>query len=347
MNQPKPDIIDHLLQGKLTEREDYDYDEILAEFSVLLVKSYSLKALHYRLLADKDFVYPHYDKLFRLLGLMPELLTVIDNLPHQHYRFSHLLEQWIHCYRKYPVKLDGRLSHTCQKPFEFLYPSVSSYLCIFLTEVYYALTAKDYANKLNYIRIESQKNHDEYSSYVDNLFSCHSRLVVIRVDLFYKPDIASFQSFETAKEDLATLHNNARRNLVFRDLEGYVTKVEYGLKKKVHIHAFFFFNGHTRLGRSDVYLAQQIGEYWKNTVTKGRGEYWNCNHKKEQKYRYVGIGLVTAKDDLKQQYLKRALEYLCKKETQVIKPRDKPQAKALTRGDLRNKNSNLGRDRKF
>ena len=129
MNQP-PDIINHLLQGTLAEREDYDYDEILAEFSLLLVKPYSLKALHYRLLSDKDFVYPYYDKLFRLLGLMPELLTVIDNLPHQHYRFSHLLEQWIHCYRKYPVKLDGRLSHTCQKPFEFLYPSVGESVTI-------------------------------------------------------------------------------------------------------------------------------------------------------------------------------------------------------------------------
>ena len=48
----------------------------------------------------------------------------------------------------------------------------------------------------------------------------------------------------------------------------------------------------------------------------------------------------------KRNYLTQiAMEYLCKKKEQVIKPRDKPQTKTLTRGDLRNHNPNLGRQR--
>lgn len=143
------------------------------------------------------------------------------------------------------------------------------------------------------------------------LFSIWSKLVVIRLDLGYESHLNA--NIEDVQRDFKKFYTNARHNRIFNHLGGYILKIEYGIKKKLHLYLILFFNGNKREGRSDVHLARQIGEYWVNVITQGQGWYWNCNDEKEKKYRWVGIGLVKAKEMDKRKNLLRAVEYLCKK----------------------------------
>ena len=94
--------------------------------------------------------------------------------------------------------------------------------------------------------------------------------------------------------DFQQFKNNWRgKSTLFANLKGYIWKLEWGPGKGIHYHLIFFFDGSQVL--KDAYLAQQIGKYWTEVITKGSGLYWNCNASKDQ-YRELGIGVIRADD---------------------------------------------------
>lgn len=281
--------------------------------------------------------------LLKYLSQIPRWLALIDALPYQQYRFGTVLEQWWIAYQRYPLALDYRLEQTCIAPCKHLYPEVNGLLGIFLIELHKLLLARIHQERLWRNNRESEDNYRSYCEYVNGLFACYSRLVVLRLDFSYRSEA----SFETAQEHFQQLLNNARHNSLFDGLVGRIAKIEYGLEKQIHLHTVWFFNGHKRWKHSHIHLAESIGDYWCDNITRGEGSCHNCN-KNQNKYRYDGIGLIEARDMKKRNnLLSYVVKYLCKKDTQEIKPRNQPQAKTLFRGDLRNCNPNLGRPRSF
>ncbi|UYZ84863.1 inovirus Gp2 family protein [Entomomonas sp. E2T0] len=143
----------------------------------------------------------------------------------------------------------------------------------------------------------SQYNHDtgytdnlrEYSHYVKNLFNTYSRLLVIRVDLSYQQN--SSISYEDFRTDVDYFIKLIPSNPAFKDLVGYIWKLEHGNDKGYHVHLLLFYDGAKRW--SDYYITQQIGELWQNDITLGRGLYFNCNTPK-QKNSYLNcyLGMV-------------------------------------------------------
>lgn len=310
------------------------------EFSTLLCDPMTFQQLQHLLFAG---VYS--TGLLDYLSRIPKWLTLITALPYQQYQFGTVLEQWLIAYQRYPLALDYRLAQTCTAPREHLYPEVNGLLGIFLIELRQLLLSPSHKNRLWRNDHESNANYQSYCAYVNDLFECYSRLVVLRLDLSYQQTHVSPVTFEQTKADVQQLFKNTRHNHLFNGLEGYIGKIEYGLEKQMHIHSVWFFNAHQRRGNSHVYLAQCIGEYWCNTITHGAGTYWNCNDNRGD-YRHNGIGLIEARDaDKRHNLLSYVVKYLCKKDSQEIKPRNQPQAKTLFRGDLRNRNPNLGRPR--
>jgi hypothetical protein len=327
-------------------------EQDINNFSALLRNPEVLKGFEYLLLAG---VIPsaRHNKLLNYLTQIPRWLARITALPYRQYQFGTVLEQWLLAYQKYPLVLDYRLEQTCTNPSASSFPVMNRLLYCFLMALHRLLLSTQHRKRLYFNQREASENYKSCCAYVDGLFACCTRLVVIRLDFDYNQTFASSVTFEQAQAHLKQLLNNTRHNnKLFNELKGYIAKVEYGLDKQIHIHTLFFFNGHKRKGSSDVYLAEGIGEYWKNNVTQGTGEYWNCNENKSR-YRYVGIGLIDISDTTKRKQknlfkrknLLRVVQYFCKKDTQMIKPRHSPQAKTLFRGDLRKHNPKLGRPR--
>lgn len=159
----------------------------------------------------------------------------------------------------------------------------------------------------------AKKNHDGMIRYIDSLFEHHSRLVVIRLDLYEDGPVMSqsdiARKYWQAKYDFKHLLNNAKMNSLFDDMVGYIWSLEYGPERGYHFHLVLFFDGSQV--RDDVYLAWQIGEYWQWVITNGRGSYWNCNDKKAG-YHHLGISMIHYSDVEKINNLKQAAAYLIK-----------------------------------
>lgn len=170
-----------------------------------------------------------------------------------------------------------------------------------------------------------------FRSYIDDLFKCYSRLLVVRIDLGYlkglalkpvfaPPSCASMglQGTIGPTDDLlayATLRQHRQdlfdflRSTFGKHLCGYIWKLEYGFEKGYHYHLMLFFNG-AHLCR-DVNLGRIIGEHWNQVITAGQGNYFNCNAQKER-YDGCGIGMVSHREMDKRQHLQVAAAYLGK-----------------------------------
>ena len=118
------------------------------------------------------------------------------------------------------------------------------------------------------------------STYIDQLLEIHSKIQVIRLDLSYTKKHARKASLEDINQDLKHLLNNRRtKPSIFENMVGYIAKREYTEDKGPHIHSVFIFDG--QKVSKDAYKGDQIGEYWKNEITDGKGIFHNCNREKD------------------------------------------------------------------
>lgn len=191
-------------------------------------------------------------------------------------------------------------------------------------------------NKKTNRRLESTKK------YIDDLSKKYSKLNIVRVDLGYTKEDSKSITFEDASKDLNKMLNNTRsKPTVFGEMIGYITKKELGEDKGVHIHVAIIYNGN--IVREDITKAQQIGEYWKNNITKGKGVFHNCS---KNEYKNKAVGVIDYKDKEKRKIFdEKVLTYLCKDEQSIDSLKTNIKDRAFTRGIAPKKKSNAGRPR--
>ncbi|WP_323645029.1 YagK/YfjJ domain-containing protein [Aliarcobacter butzleri] len=191
-------------------------------------------------------------------------------------------------------------------------------------------------NKKTNRRLESTKK------YIDDLSKKYSKLNIVRVDLGYTKEDSKSITFEDASKDLNKMLNNTRsKPTVFGEMIGYITKKELGEDKGVHIHVAIIYNGN--IVREDITKAEQIGEYWKNNITKGKGLFHNCS---KNEYKDKGVGVIDYKDEEKRKIFdEKVLTYLCKDEQSIDSLKTNIKDRAFTRGIAPKKKSNAGRPR--
>ena len=182
------------------------------------------------------------------------------------------------------------------------------------------------------------------STYIDQLLESHSKIQVIRLDLSYTKEHAREASLEEINQDLKHLLNNRRtKPSIFENMVGYIAKREYTEDKGPHIHSVFIFDG--QKVSKDAYKGDQIGEYWKNEITDGKGIFHNCNREKG-KYSECALGMIDHTDETKRTVLKeKAIAYLCKEEQSIDPIKQSGTERSFTRGIAPRKKSNAGRPR--
>ncbi|EOT7379077.1 TPA: inovirus-type Gp2 protein [Enterobacter cloacae] len=155
----------------------------------------------------------------------------------------------------------------------------------------------------------SVKNLKGVMNYIGHLQECHSRLLVLRVDLSWANEHKTDITADEARKHRQQLFRNMKKNPMFRHVLGTVWKLEYGPQRKFHYHMLFILNGNK--AQQDGVIAHAFGEYWKDTITKGKGIFYNCNANK-MRYEDCGLGKLERGDSSKDKGLLKALSYITK-----------------------------------
>jgi len=189
---------------------------------------------------------------------------------------------------------------------------------------------------------KDKKRLDSTIKYIDNLSEKHSKLTIVRVDLGYRKLHSNDLNIEDANKDVEHLLNNMRtKPSIFKHKVGHVIKKEQTDDKGVHVHAMFIYDG--QKVQKDAFKGDQIGQYWEQKITDGKGSYHNCNR---NEYDRKGIGMLDHRDKEKRKILDEdVIAYLCKDEQEIKQIKGHKQVKAFTRGVIQKKKDNMGRPR--
>lgn len=183
------------------------------------------------------------------------------------------------------------------------------------------------------------------TSYINELFEKYSKLQVIRLDLYHKKTEDGPGELNEIKQDVGHLIANSRsKSTLFDDLAGRIIKFERGEERGPHAHTILFFDGHKL--QKDAHRADEIGKYWSEKITKGKGSFHNANRNKER-YEKLGIGMIDHTDTEKRQaLLEEVLPYLTKTEQSIDGIKTSTKERAFTRGTMPKPKSKAGRPRK-
>lgn len=159
------------------------------------------------------------------------------------------------------------------------------------------------------------KNFDSAVSYVDQLFSKHKSLQIVRLDCSVPAVNGDEATVKFAKECLKKFANNKRNNRLYSSMAGFLWKLEYHPSHGYFFHFMFFFLTDGWDQTPD--LARKVGDYWNMRITAGNGEYRNC---KESKNKYVSssIGVINGRDPKARDDLNRALYYMTAKDQYLV-----------------------------
>lgn len=154
--------------------------------------------------------------------------------------------------------------------------------------------AKLQENFIDKFIINNQRNQRNLKDYFNGLVDHHRKLLLVRVDLSYssqaQPSISRFN--RDVKKMVSRVQD---RDTIFKGQVGYAYRLEQGGKSKgYHCHLLVIYNGSLHI--HDSYLAQSIGELWKDKITGGDGLFFNCNQARhKEKYQVLdnlGIGMI-------------------------------------------------------
>lgn len=187
---------------------------------------------------------------------------------------------------------------------------------------------------------KNKRRQTSNEKYVDALQDKYSKLCVVRVDFGYRKDETNNLTLKKANDDINRLLNNRRNNSIFDDNVGYLLKTEYGDNKDIHFHSFFFYDG--QKVQKDLNKGEQIGEYWQDNITSGKGTYHNCNR---NNYKDNAVGMLAYRDTEKRKNLDVAMEYLVKEEQSVDFLKENKNDRTIRRGTIPKSRRNVGRPR--
>lgn len=203
----------------------------------------------------------------------------------------------------------------------------------------------------------ARQNFRSACAYLISLFARYSRLLILRIDVYYKGEGKAWARTEEAKAAFERFLRQLRNGRIVPDVLGCLHRREEGPERGIHFHILVVMDGHKR---KDAHgHTEAIGRRWVEHYTgRERGTYFNC-YAHRRAYRFNGLGLVHLSDWRKLLGLRIALRYITKPEYRVkVKGRasnagategrpTKSAGKSFRRGNFKRDDVKLGARRKL
>lgn len=199
-----------------------------------------------------------------------------------------------------------------------------------------------FINACKKVAAKAKSNFNSGRNFIFKLFTRRSRLLVLRVDLYFRPWAKALGLSSQADVLIEKFVRRLRDERIVGNYLGAIYKREDGVSRGAHWHWLIFLDGHLR---QDAYgLSRKIGEDWMRLAGKHQSSYFNC-YVKANRFKFNGLGLVHVNDAKKLLGLRAALVYLTKRDC-VLKldagkdqhfRRSKPRYKAETKRGAKRK----------
>ena len=159
--------------------------------------------------------------------------------------------------------------------------------------------------------------------YVLSLFGMRSRLLILRVDLYVRPESREWGYTDEADAAFDHFADALARGQIVPDVVGWMAAREEGIWRGRHYHVWVAVDAHEH--RAGANLAKLLGEYWVDECVGSPklGSYFNC-FALLKKYRHLGIGTVRCDDANKLLGVFYAVRYLLKESVALIPQSNRP-----------------------
>ncbi|MBR7798888.1 YagK/YfjJ domain-containing protein [Undibacterium fentianense] len=200
------------------------------------------------------------------------------------------------------LRSSGRRSNVC---------AIDSYNEI-IVKLMEAAKGDDYRRRLDSRRKSAVHNCQSVSSHISSLFKMHAQLHIVRIDLLTSrcPNPQPVD-IDAAHALLKIFLKDNHRNALFRNVIGYIWKLEYSKLKGTYFHFVLL------LEKSDLlltdFIADKFGKFWAESVTNNQGSYLICK-KGVTMRRSSGVGVIAANENDVLRSLSADLEYLMLKD---------------------------------
>lgn len=191
-----------------------------------------------------------------------------------------------------------------------------------------------------------RRNTASLLTYIDGLFGCWGRNLVIRLDTGYQrdfvkgdgDDVIDYAQVRAHREAfLAYLHSASCPVL----LRGFAWSLEMGRTASFHIHWLLFIDGHE--SQQDITVARLLGEHWNQVITEGKGRYHNCNADRHPRR---GVGMIDYWNSERMENLKEVVAPYLTKQDYLIRTLVED-GKTFSHGRLPLEPPKSGRPRKY
>lgn len=186
----------------------------------------------------------------------------------------------------------------------------------------------------------AQDNFDSAAGLILDLAAKHSRLLILRVDLYSNPAWEIGRAVKEINGFMRWLGGKACKRNLLPAYRGFIIKCEKGLVRGIHWHLLVICNGNRQ--QKSCYLTQKLGEMWARRTGQGPGSYHNCWVDRE-KYECDGLGVLELGDREKMVGLRMALFYLTKRDCALKVAGDIVQV--FRRSEIRKGGGSVGRPR--
>jgi len=159
---------------------------------------------------------------------------------------------------------------------------------------------------------KTTKRYHSAKSHIDRLFDNHPKMLVVRINLSYRHEVAMDRTDRDVKSDLQNLKNNGRKNsALLKETAGDIWALKWAPGTGLYIHLIIFFVSSGKFTGDE--LAVNVGKYWVEHITNNFGQYTNCNSSTINDWK-LGIGEISADDNEKRARLLDVVLHLAESE---------------------------------
>jgi hypothetical protein len=158
-------------------------------------------------------------------------------------------------------------------------------------------------------RRNEQKNFESDCQYMAATFAEYSKLLVMRVDLYFPFGHDSWADKFKAEIRIKRFLRAVREDRIVPDVKAWICKRENAPLRGIHFHLMVALDGHKHCAASAY--SQVLCKAWEGHYTDGQGTSFNC-YVRRNEHEFNGLGLVHVSDREKLMGIRAMIKYMVK-----------------------------------